>query len=258
MIGHADLPRSDHALVLTEVAGGIAILTLNRPELRNPISDLDMVDALVGALDRLNRDKNIRVAILTGAGKGFSSGGNLQKIGQPGELGGGDPADTPWGYIHGIQRAAIGAGCDLACMCDIRIAGESARFAESFIKLALVAGDGGAWLLPRVVGHSKACEMAFTGDPIDAAEALACGLVSKVVPDDALMPTALALAQRIAANPPQALRMTKRLIMQAKEMRLDQHLEAAAAYQALAHTTADQREAMTAFKEKRPPRFIGA
>ena len=263
-------------LVLIDVSDGVATLTLNRPELRNPISDLDMVEALVGALDRLNADPDIRVAILTGAGKGFSSGGNLQKIGQPGELGGGAPADTPQGYIQGIQRiplafqtlqvpiiaavngAAVGAGCDLACMCDIRIAGESARFAESFVKLALIPGDGGAWLLPRVVGHSKACEMAFTGDPIDAAEALACGLVSKVVPDDALMQTALDLARRMAANPPHALRMTKRLIMQAKEMRLDQHLEAAAAFQALAHTTADQREAITAFKEKRPPRFVGA
>lgn len=263
-------------LVLIEIAEGVATLTLNDPELRNPISDIEMVEALVGALDRIGQDFSVRAAILTGAGKGFSSGGNLNKLGQPGGLGGGAPADTPAGYRNGIQRiplafealevpiiaavngAAIGAGCDLACMCDIRVAGQSARFAESFVKLALIPGDGGAWLLPRIVGFSKACEMAFTGDPIDAEEALACGLVSRVVPDAALMETARSLALRIAVNPPHALRMTKRLIMQARDQRLDQHLEAAAAFQALAHSTADQREAVAAFQEKRKPVFRGA
>jgi enoyl-CoA hydratase/carnithine racemase len=263
-------------LVLIEIADGVATLALNRPELRNPISDLDMVDALIVALDRIGRDLSVRVAILTGAGKGFSSGGNLLTMGEPGEIGGGAPIDTPADYRKGIQRiplafqalevpiiaavngAAIGAGCDLACMCDIRIAGASARFAESFIKLALIPGDGGAWLLPRVVGLSKASEMAFTGDPIDAQEALACGLVSRVVPDEELMPAARALALRIAANPPHALRMTKRLIMQARDQKLDQHLDAAGAFQALAHMTADHREALMAFREKRPPVFTGS
>jgi enoyl-CoA hydratase/carnithine racemase len=262
--------------VLFERDGAIVTLTLNNPALYNPISDIEMVDALIAALDRLNRDPTIRVAILTGAGKGFSSGGNLRKLGQPGELGGGAPADTPAGYRDGIQRiplaferldvpiiaavngVAIGAGCDLACMCDIRIAGEGASFAESFVKLALIPGDGGAWLLPRVVGYSKACEMAFTGDRIDAAEALACGLVSKVVPDDELMGAARALAERIAANPPHALRMTKRLLMQGQHSRLADHLETAASFQALAHSTADQREAVAAFLEKRPPDFKGS
>jgi enoyl-CoA hydratase/carnithine racemase len=262
-------------LVLLEVHDAVAVLTLNKPELRNPISDIDMVEALLAALDQLNTDFSIRAAVLTGAGKAFSSGGNLQKLGQPGELGGGAPADTPRGYVRGIQRiplafqrlevpiiaavngAAIGAGCDLACMCDIRIAGKSARFAESFIKLALIPGDGGAWLLQRVVGYAKACEMAFTGDTMDATDALQCGLVSQVVSDEELLPAALALAKRIAANPPHALRMTKRLMMQARELSLESHLESAAANQALAHTTADQREAIAAFKEKRPPVFIG-
>jgi enoyl-CoA hydratase/carnithine racemase len=260
---------------LLEVHDAVAVLTLNKPELRNPISYIDMVEALLAALDQLNTDFSIRAAVLTGAGKAFSSGGNLQKLGQPGELGGGAPADTPRGYVRGIQRiplafqrlevpiiaavngAAIGAGCDLACMCDIRIAGKSARFAESFIKLALIPGDGGAWLLQRVVGYAKACEMAFTGDTMDATDALQCGLVSQVVSDEELLPAALALAKRIAANPPHALRMTKRLMMQARELSLESHLESAAANQALAHTTADQREAIAAFKEKRPPVFIG-
>ena len=235
-----------------------------------------MVEALVAALERLNTDTSIRAAILTGAGKAFSAGGNLQKMGQPGQIGGGAPADTPRGYINGIQRIplafqrlevpiiaavngpAIGAGCDLACMCDIRIASANARFAESFVKLALIPGDGGAWLLPQVVGYSKASEMAFTGDTIDAAEALACGLVSRVVPDGELLPAAWKLAKRIAINPPHALRMTKRLMMQSRGTSLNQHLETAAAFQALAHSTADQKEAVLAFKEKRPPNFIGS
>jgi enoyl-CoA hydratase/carnithine racemase len=136
------------------------------------------------------------------------------------------PAQTRRNYKLGIQRiplafdalevpiiaavngSAIGAGCDLACMCDIRIAAESASFAESFVKLGIIPGDGGAWLLPRAVGFSKACEMAFTGDMVKSAEALACGLVSKVVPDGELMTAARALAERIAANPPHAVRMT--------------------------------------------------
>lgn len=263
------------SLVLFEVEDGVATLTLNNPELRNPISDIDMVDALVDALDRLNRDKSVRVAILTGAGSGFSSGGNLRTIGTPGSLGSGDPAEIPQSYQRGIQRIplafqaleipviaavngpAIGAGCDLACMCDMRIASDSARFAESFIKLGLIPGDGGAWLLPRVVGYSKACEMVFTGETIDAAEALACGLVSQVVPGDELMAAARALARRIAANPPQALRMAKRLMVQARGATLADHLETAASVQALAHTTADHHEALAAFREKRAPVFTG-
>lgn len=263
-------------LVLFEVEGAVATLTLNNPQLYNPISDMEMVEAVENAVRRLNDDFSIRAAILTGAGKGFSSGGNLRKLGQPGELGGGAPADTPKGYKNGIQRiplafaalevpiiaavngAAIGAGCDLACMCDIRIAGESASFAESFVKLALIPGDGGAWLLPRVVGYSKACEMAFTGDRLDAQEALACGLVSRVVPDAELMPAARTLAERIAANPPHALRMTKRLIVQGRDTRLAEHLEMAASFQALAHSTNDQKEAVAAFNEKRKPTFTGA
>ncbi len=260
-------------LVLFDVKDHIATLTLNNPEMRNPISDLDMVEAVIAALDRLNEDLTIRVAILTGAGPGFSSGGNLKTMGLPGQLGGGTPAENRRGYQNGIQRIprafqnlevpiiaavngpAIGAGNDLACMCDIRIAGESAKFAESFIKVALIPGDGGAWLLPRVVGYSKAAEMAFTGDVLDAKEALACGLVSQVVPDKDLMTAANALAQRIAVNPGEVLRMTKRLLMKGRHATLEDSLEMASGMQAIAHTSDDQREANTAFREKRKPVF---
>ena len=142
-------------------------------------------------------------------------------------------------------------------MCDLRIAGESARFAESFVKLGLVSGDGGAWLLPRVIGWSKAAEMALTGDMIDAAEALACGLVSQVVPDSELLDSARALARRIAANPPFAVRMTKRLLWEGRSAGLASVLEMAAPMQALAHATSDHHEAVEAFLEKRNPQFKG-
>jgi enoyl-CoA hydratase/carnithine racemase len=143
-------------------------------------------------------------------------------------------------------------------MCDIRIASTSAKFAESFVKLGIVPGDGGAWLLPRIVGFSKASEMAFTGNSLNAQEALGCGLVSKVVEDDQLMGEARALAGRIAANPPHAVRMTKRLLREGRTASLTAILDASAAAQALCHATSDHREAVDAFFEKRTPRFSGS
>lgn len=261
--------------VLFEQDGGVVTLTLNQPEQRNPISEAGMVDALVNAVERLSASPTVRVAILTGAGKAFSSGGDIRAMAAGAEARARAPLDTPAYYTRGIQRItrafaaldvpiiaavngpAIGAGCDLACMCDIRIAGASARFAESFVKLGIIPGDGGAWLLPRVVGFSKACEMAFTGDMLDAQAALSCGLVSSVVPDSGLLPAARALADRIAANPPHALRMAKRLLQQGRELAQLPLLELAAQMQALAHTSQDHREAITAFIEKRPAQFTG-
>ncbi len=262
-------------LVLFAVNDGVATVTLNLPDKRNPISEIGMVNALVAALERLDRDRSIHAAILTGAGSAFSSGGDLRAMSDELETRAGRPAETPAYYIRGIQRItlafarlevpilaavngpAIGAGLDLACMCDIRLAGESARFAESFVKVGIIPGDGGAWLLPRTVGFAKACEMTFTGDVLNAAEALACGLVTRVVADADLLPEARKLAARIAANPPQAVRMAKRLLQQGREMAQGQLLEMAAQMQALAHTTTDHREAVTAFLEKRTPRFSG-
>ena len=261
--------------ILFDQNGAIATLTLNLPEARNPISEASVVEALIAALGRAQADASVRVLIVTGAGSAFSSGGDIRAMADAIESRRASPADTTRYYRAGIQRiplaferldvpviaavngAAVGAGLDLACMCDMRIAAESARFAESFVKLGIISGDGGAWLLPRIVGFSKASEMTFTGDAIDAKEALACGLVSKVTPDAELLPTAGALAARIAANPPHAMRMTKRLLYEGRHMRLSSLLELAAALQSLAHTTADHKEAVTAFLEKRPPKFKG-
>ena len=160
--------------------------------------------------------------------------------------------------IAAVNGPAMGAGCDLACMCDLRIASESARFAESFVKLGIIPGDGGAWLLPRVVGFAKASEMALTGDSLTAQEALAAGLVSRVVPDAELIPAAKALAARIAANPPQAVRMARRLLREAWNNRLDTVLEMSSAMQAVAHTTTDHKEALAAMREKRKPTYTGS
>lgn len=256
---------------------GIMTITLNQPEKRNPISGLDMVDALCGAIEEADADLSVRVVILTGAGSAFSSGGDVKAMkSSGGGLRAANPAETRRNYKWGIQRLpltfqklevpviaavngpAIGAGCDLACMCDIRIAAESAKFAESFVKLGIIPGDGGAWLLPRIIGFSKATELALTGDMIDAHEAKAIGLVSNVVPDGELLAAARAVADKIAANPPHAIRMTKRLLREGQMASLANILEMSAAMQSVAHTTADHDEAIDAFVERRKPDFKGS
>jgi 2-(1,2-epoxy-1,2-dihydrophenyl)acetyl-CoA isomerase len=159
--------------------------------------------------------------------------------------------------IAAINGHAIGLGLDLACLCDIRIAVESAKFASSFIKFGIVPGDGGAWILPRAVGLANAAELIFTGDTIDSKAAMSMGLVSRVVAPARLMDAALALAERIVVNPARALRLSKRLLREGQQQRLAGVLELSAAFQALAHETRDHAEALDAFFEKRPPRFTG-
>jgi enoyl-CoA hydratase/carnithine racemase len=259
--------------ILFEQRGAVALLTLNRPGTRNALSGEDMFAAFEHLFERLNGDHSIGAAVLTGAGAGFCSGGNMNDMRERSGIFGGTPEEIATRYKHGIQRipraferldvpiiaavngAAVGAGNDLACLCDIRIASSAARFAESFVKLGIISGDGGNWLLPRVVGASRAAEMAFTGAALDAQEALRIGLVSRVVAPESLLEEALGLAASIAANPPQALRWTKQLMRQARASSLDEALSAAAQLQGLAHHTADHAEAVAAFFEKRAPRF---
>ncbi len=157
--------------------------------------------------------------------------------------------------IAAVNGAAIGAGFDLAMMCDMRIASTNASFAEVFVKLGIIPGDGGAWFLPRAIGMARASEMAFTGDRLDAKNALEWGLVSRVVEPENLMNEARALADRVAANPPEALRMTKRLIREGQRVDLETLLEISCGMQAIAHHTADHREAVDAMFEKRDPQF---
>ncbi len=259
--------------LLVERHGHVALITLNRPATRNALSGDDCFAAFERVLAELDADLGVRAAVLTGAGSAFCSGGNVAEMRDRQGMFSGTPEQIAGHYRAGIQRIprafercnvpivaavngpAIGAGNDLACMCDIRIASAAARFAESFVKVGIVPGDGGCWLLPRVIGAARAAEMALTGETIDAAQALAIGLVSRVVEPDQLLPEAMALAQRIAANPRQVLRWTKQLLKQARGGTLNEALDAAAELQGLAHHTADHHEAVTAFFEKRAPVF---
>ena len=258
-----------------EQQGPVVTLTLDEPASRNALTGNSAVIEFVDAARRIATDMSVRAVIITGAGPVFSSGGNVKDMKRFFAEDGSAPTPDAISeeYRNGIQRLAlavyhlavpaiaavngpaVGAGNDLACMCDIRIAADTATFAESFIKVGIIPGDGGAWLLPRVVGASKAAEMSFTGDALTAAEALACGLVSRVVPAAELMAEAHKLASRIAANPGPTLRMTKRLLREGEHMRLESLLELSAGYQALAHKTWQHREAVTAFVEKRKPVF---
>lgn len=258
-----------------EVEDHIATVTMDRPETRNALSYNEDFKEFLDACARFRGDRDIRAVILTGADPAFCAGGNVKDMRDRKGIASGNPVQLRDGYRTGIQEIplalyelevptiaavngpAIGAGCDLTCMCDIRIASEKARFAESFVKLGIISGDGGAWLLPRVVGMSKAAEMTLTGDAIDAREALACGLVSQVVPHDDLAEAARGLARRIAANPPHAVRLSKRLLREGQHTRLDTLLELSAAFQAMSHHTEDHREALAAMFEKRPGDYHG-
>lgn len=261
--------------LLVEKKGHVLLLTLNDPATRNALNGDDLFAAFENAVDAANKDMDVRAVVLTGAGSAFSSGGNVQDMRDKKGMFGGTPHQIAEQYRNGIQRIplaferldvpaiaavngpAVGAGCDLACMCDMRIASEKAFFAESFVQVGIVAGDGGSWLLPRAIGYSKAAEMAFTGDRVAAADALAIGLVSKVVAPEALMDAAFELAARIAKNPPHVLRWTKRLIKESQHQRLAGILSLAASYQALAHHTEDHAEAVAALLDKRPAAFHG-
>lgn len=243
-------------LVIT-TENAVAVWTINRPHIGNAISDKEFVTAFETAVDEANRDTSVRAVILTGEGKIFSAGGNVKEMADRQGMFGLDPLDQRYAYVDGIQRlpralarleipviaavngAAIGAGCDLAAMCDIRIASEWASFAESFVQIGLVPGDGGTWFLQRAVGYERAAEMTLTGDRIDAATALAWGLVSRVVPHDELIGAAKDLAARIAKNPSHALRMAKRLLQESRSGQMESTLAMAAAMQPLAHRDAE-------------------
>ena len=252
--------------------GTVLTLTMSQPETRNALTGNTAVEEFVQACADIAKDRSVRCVILTGEGPVFSSGGNvkdMQRFFQQ-QL---SPETIREEYRNGIQRLpkalynldvpviaavngpAIGAGLDLTCMCDIRIASDKATFAESFVRVGIVPGDGGAWLLPRAVGRAKAAEMAFTGEALTAQEALECGLVSRVVAPDALIDTAMTLARKIAANPAGVLRMTKRLLREGELASLESLLEISASYQAIAHMEPDHHEAVRAFVEKRAPKF---
>jgi enoyl-CoA hydratase/carnithine racemase len=261
--------------LLLEIQGPLATLTINRPESRNPLGEEGDGELFGQAAAAINTNREIRCAILTGAGSAFSAGGNLKAMRDRSGGFAGAGIHIREQYRNGIHRIiralwgiempliaaingpAIGLGNDVACLADIRIAADTAIFGATFLKVGLVPGDGGAWILPRVIGSSRAAELFFTADTIDAQTALAWGLVSKLVAPDKLMEEARALAARICWQPPDVLRMTKRLMREAQSGSFESIMEMSAAMQALAHTTADHHEALAAFFEKRPPNFKG-
>lgn len=264
------MPETDAPFLVVERDGPVALVTLNRPDSRNAISETSHSEEIAAFCAAATRDASLRAVVLTGAGKAFCAGGNVKHMADKSGMFGGSPWSIRQQYRTGIQLiptalydlevpvvaavngSAIGAGLDLACMADIRIASSAALFAESFVKLGIVPGDGGAWLLPRVIGMARASLMTLTGETIDAAKALEYGLVSEVTAPEALLPRALEVAHQIAANPGPATRMAKRLLREGQDMKLGPLLELSAAYQALAHHTADHHEAVSAFLEKRP------
>jgi enoyl-CoA hydratase/carnithine racemase len=259
--------------LLIDREDAIVTVTLNRPQTRNVISELAYIAEIEDFCAVVSGDDGVKAVVLTGAGSAFCAGGDVKQMRERSGMFAGSPYQLRNKYRGGIQRIplalyelevpliaavngpAIGAGLDLACMCDIRIAAEGAIFAESFVKLGIVPGDGGAWLLPRVIGLARATLMTLTGEAIDAGRALEYGLVAEVTPADQLLTTAKDLARRIAANPGPATRLAKRLLREGQDMKLGPLLELSAAYQALAHHTQDHEEAVAAFLDKRAPRF---
>lgn len=229
----------------------IATLTLNRSEAANAYSQ-EMIDALVQYLEQANQDPNVRVLIVTGQGRVFSAGGDLQLMRKHEGMFYGDPAQLRQSYLDGIQRvpkafaafrkptiaaingAAIGAGLDLACMCDIRIASNRAKFGSTFIQLGLVPGDGGAYFLAKIIGFPKALELILTGRIVSALEANDLGLLHDLVEPQMVMPKALETAQAIAAHPPEAVALARDLVYKSWHLNVHASLDLAATYQGIA------------------------
>ena len=265
----------DYKEILFERKGRIAIMTLNRPDIRNAISSIEIIEEIESVCRMVNNDMSINVLIITAADPAFSAGGNVKDMAEKKGMFGGTPAQLMENYRKNIQRIplavheievptiaavngpAIGAGCDLGLMCDMRIASERAKFGETFLSVGLIPGDGGAYFLPRAVGMARACEMTFTGEIVDAKKAFDIGLVNDVVPHDTLIDCAMALAEKIANKPPEALRMAKRLLYAGQIVSLRQLLDQSAGFQALCHHTDDHMEALNAMFEKREALFTG-
>ena len=258
----------------------VAVLTLDRDDLRNALTGTALIDDLVDTLNWANHSPDVSVLIITGNGSAFCAGGNIKEM----QYRDGDHRTGPFGgsalelertYRQGIQRIplamhqaeipsiaaingpAVGAGCDLACMCDIRIGSERATFGETFVNLGIIPGDGGAWFLQRLIGYQRAAEITLTGRLVHAEEAVQLGLMMEQVPADQLMQRALTLASQMAAKPPHALRMSKRLMKQAQRQELPDFLELCAAWQGMLHNTDDHAEAVNAFVEKREGKYRG-
>jgi enoyl-CoA hydratase/carnithine racemase len=256
--------------ILYRADDNIATITLNRPAAKNAFSP-EMIRLWREYLDRARADSDVRVLVLTGNGDTFCSGGDIRDMAE-GRLKSWDMKNFLWEGVHrivltmedldkpviaAINGAAMGAGLDMALMCDLRLCSDRARLAESYIMMGLVPGDGGAFFLPRVVGVPRAMELLLTGDILKPDEALRIGLVNRVVPHESLLKEATGLARKIADRAPQAVRMMKRAVYQGQTSSLRGHLDYISSQLSLLSETKDHQEAAQAFLEKRKPVFTG-
>jgi len=258
--------------LLYDTMDTIVTLTLNRPDRLNALGDTlreELCDALVRASD----DPAARVIVITGAGRGFCAGGDMKAAHEVQEgvreralLDRVAPIrdkvvlamrDAPKPIIAAVNGPAAGAGMNLALACDLRLASTAARFGQTFVKRGLHVDWGGTYFLPRLVGMAKACELIFTGEMISAEEAYTLGLLNQLVPPEQLMPATYALAQKIAAGPPIAIRLAKRALYHNQDVALRSALEFETFAQNVCRETEDAREGIRAFVEKRPPQFQG-
>ncbi len=261
--------------IVFQVVEGIATLTLNRADIRNAITHPDMIAEIKAVCAEVNARMDVRALIVTAVDPAFSSGGNVKDMKERKGMFAGTPAELVEQYrknlqevllavydveiptIAAINGSAVGAGCGLALMCDIRVASNKATFGETFLNVGLIPGDGSAFTLPRVIGMAKASELIFTAETIDAQVALELGLLNHVVEHEELLTKATAVARKIAGRPPQAVRLTKKLLRQGVHSTLAESMAQAAAYQALCHFTDDHMEALNAMFEKRKPNYQG-
>lgn len=257
----------DHPLVTRALDEGVLVLTMNKQADGNAL-DLAMTAALSEAIESANAMPDVHCVLLRSSSRHFCTGGNVKDMEKGRDLMAGSVSDVRDRLKKGLHRltraltslevpsvcsvngAAVGAGCDLALMCDIRLAGSRASFAESFLRLGLVSGIGGAWFLSRIVGPAKALELTLTSEFIDAEQAAHLGLVSRLVDDDHLDDEALQLAKRIARNPPQAMRMAKQLVRESSQTSLGAALEMAASMQAILLCGEEHRQTVIRFLEQ--------
>ena len=258
-------------MLLFEIRDQVATITLNRPEKLNAFTDA-MLDAWIEALEYCRVNDQVRAVVITGSGRAFCSGGD---VGGFADRAAATPAQIKRRLAEGTQRlprkmaevdkpliaaingAAYGGGLDVALMCDIRIAAQGAKLAETYARMGLIPGAGGAWYLPRLIGTARALEMLWTGEPISAQEAERIGLVNRVVPDAELMGHTMAYASKIAAGAPLSMRIIKKIVYQGLTQNLDDALDLAASNMSIVRASDDHLEALAAFKEKRRPVFKG-
>lgn len=258
--------------LLYGVEDRVATLTLNRPDRLNALGDTLRED-LYDAVTKSAADADVGALIITGAGRGFCSGGDVKSMSERGQAVAPPPTSERWAPIRdrvilamrdcpkpviaAVNGAAAGAGMNLALACDMRIASTAAKFSQAFVKRGLAPDWGGTWFLPRIVGTAKACELIFTGDTLDAAAALELGIVNAVVAPEELMSTAYHLARRIAAGPAVAIQLAKRAIYHSQDVDLRAGLEFETFAQSICRDTEDAKEGVKAFVEKRAPVFRG-